>query len=168
MQTILFRCRSGDRPCRDPCARTYSSHAGSFLVVVLKMGKAPIHPVLIVQHSTSRAGVESRSRARLQTVGVLAIAAVAAYALLRASPSPHASSTQTTIVEPADEWQDNVWPMRDPTPWDISTDFPKPRKLEYEVRPRTHGSHMRGSSQRAHRSPKARGCAWTCTRAPAR
>ncbi|KAL1720584.1 hypothetical protein EV715DRAFT_271894 [Schizophyllum commune] len=31
------------------------------------------------------------------------------------------------------EWEDNVWPIREQTPWDISTDFPYPRKLEYDV-----------------------------------
>lgn len=35
--------------------------------------------------------------------------------------------------DPADVWEDNVWPIRQPTPWDISTDFPYPRKLEFDV-----------------------------------
>ena len=50
-------------------------------------------------------------------------------------------STETSRValrkkvaaDPASEWQDNVWPLRPQTPWDISTDFPYPRKLEYDV-----------------------------------
>lgn len=33
----------------------------------------------------------------------------------------------------SDEWEDNVWPIRQPTPWDISTDFSYPRKLEFDV-----------------------------------
>lgn len=33
----------------------------------------------------------------------------------------------------ASEWQDNIWPYREQTPWDISTDFPYPRLLEYDV-----------------------------------
>ena len=36
-------------------------------------------------------------------------------------------------VDPADEWQDNVYPLRTQTPWDISTDYPYPRTLEYDV-----------------------------------
>ncbi|KAG5651504.1 hypothetical protein H0H81_008398 [Sphagnurus paluster] len=36
-------------------------------------------------------------------------------------------------ADPASEWEDNIWPLREQTPWDISTDFPYPRKLEYEV-----------------------------------
>lgn len=40
---------------------------------------------------------------------------------------------QTTSIDPASEWKDDVWPLRPQTPWDISTDFPYPRKLEYDV-----------------------------------
>ncbi|KAF8810077.1 hypothetical protein BYT27DRAFT_7162151 [Phlegmacium glaucopus] len=36
-------------------------------------------------------------------------------------------------VDPADEWQDNVYPLRAQTPWDISTDYSYPRTLEYDV-----------------------------------
>ncbi|KAF5379918.1 hypothetical protein D9757_007232 [Collybiopsis confluens] len=36
-------------------------------------------------------------------------------------------------VELAEEWKDDVWPIRQQTPWDISTDFPHPRVLEYQV-----------------------------------
>ena len=38
-----------------------------------------------------------------------------------------------TAQNPADKWEDNIWPIRQPTPWDISTDFPYPRKLEFDV-----------------------------------
>ncbi|KAI0692203.1 hypothetical protein BC835DRAFT_1358056 [Cytidiella melzeri] len=37
------------------------------------------------------------------------------------------------VANPADEWKDDVWPIREQTPWDISTDFPFPRSLEYTV-----------------------------------
>lgn len=37
------------------------------------------------------------------------------------------------LANPADEWQDNVFPLRQPTPWDISTDFPYPRTLSFNV-----------------------------------
>ncbi|KAJ3798012.1 hypothetical protein GGU11DRAFT_27909 [Lentinula aff. detonsa] len=35
--------------------------------------------------------------------------------------------------DPTSEWQDNIFPFRQQTPWDISTDFPYPRLLEYDV-----------------------------------
>jgi hypothetical protein len=37
------------------------------------------------------------------------------------------------ITEPGKQWKDNVRPIFPVKPWDISTDFPYPRKLEYEV-----------------------------------
>ncbi|KAG6887649.1 hypothetical protein C0992_011319, partial [Termitomyces sp. T32_za158] len=45
-----------------------------------------------------------------------------------------------TPSDPASEWRDNVWPLRKQTPWDISTDFPFPRELEYDV---TEGTWLR-------------------------
>ena len=39
----------------------------------------------------------------------------------------------SSAVDPADEWQDNVYPLRAQTPWDISTDYSYPRTLEYDV-----------------------------------
>ncbi|KAH8100212.1 hypothetical protein BXZ70DRAFT_893558 [Cristinia sonorae] len=42
--------------------------------------------------------------------------------------------------DPAREWKDDVWPIRPQTPWDISTDYPYPRKLEYDV---TEGTWLR-------------------------
>ncbi|KAI5887269.1 uncharacterized protein SCHCODRAFT_02641146 [Schizophyllum commune H4-8] len=41
--------------------------------------------------------------------------------------------TSRTPLQATSEWEDNVWPIREQTPWDISTDFPYPRKLEYDV-----------------------------------
>lgn len=38
-----------------------------------------------------------------------------------------------TATDFASEWQDNIWPYRQQTAWDISTDFPYPRTLEYDV-----------------------------------
>lgn len=38
-----------------------------------------------------------------------------------------------SLYDPADEWQDDTWPLRNQTPWDISTDYPFPRSLEYDV-----------------------------------
>lgn len=39
----------------------------------------------------------------------------------------------STLNDPASGWQDNILPYREQTPWDISTDFPYPRVLEYDV-----------------------------------
>jgi hypothetical protein len=35
--------------------------------------------------------------------------------------------------DPGANWKDDVWPIRQPKQWDISTDFPYPRTLEYDV-----------------------------------
>ncbi|KAJ3550145.1 hypothetical protein NM688_g5104 [Phlebia brevispora] len=40
----------------------------------------------------------------------------------------------------ASEWKDDIWPIRQQTPWDISTDYPYPRKLVYDV---TEGTWLR-------------------------
>lgn len=47
----------------------------------------------------------------------------------------HDASSSSSVRSPihTDEWEDNVWPIRQPTPWDISTDFSHPRKLEFDV-----------------------------------
>lgn len=52
-------------------------------------------------------------------------------------------STEAIVTikgDPASEWKDDVWPIREQTPWDISTDFPYPRILEYDV---TEGTWLR-------------------------
>ena len=49
-------------------------------------------------------------------------------------------SIPALLADPAEEWKDDVWPIREQTPWDISTDFPFPRKLEYDV---TEGTWLR-------------------------
>ncbi|THV08005.1 hypothetical protein K435DRAFT_959464 [Dendrothele bispora CBS 962.96] len=46
----------------------------------------------------------------------------------------------STPEDLAIEWQDNVFPYRNQTPWDVSTDYPYPRTLEYEV---TEGTWLR-------------------------
>ncbi|KZT44231.1 composite domain of metallo-dependent hydrolase [Sistotremastrum suecicum HHB10207 ss-3] len=43
-------------------------------------------------------------------------------------------------ADPADQWRDNVWPLRPSERWDISTDFAYPRSLEYDV---TEGTWLR-------------------------
>ncbi|KAG2020880.1 amidohydrolase, variant 3 [Coprinopsis cinerea AmutBmut pab1-1] len=42
-------------------------------------------------------------------------------------------SVTRSFRDPADEWRDDTWPIREQTPWDISTDYPYPRKLAYDV-----------------------------------
>src|SRR6266540_5262759 len=56
--------------------------------------------------------------------------------LLRSSISCQISlKAKTTNVhtDPASNWEDNIWPIRQQKPWDISTDFSHPRTLEYDV-----------------------------------
>ena len=52
-------------------------------------------------------------------------------------PTTDTSTSNVTFnvssVDPAEEWQDNVYPLRAQTPWDISTDYSYPRILEYDV-----------------------------------
>ncbi|KAK0227971.1 hypothetical protein IW262DRAFT_568411 [Armillaria fumosa] len=57
---------------------------------------------------------------------VLVICAASASLLTLRFSTVHTSDS-------ASEWQDNIWPYREQTPWDISTDFPYPRLLEYDV-----------------------------------
>lgn len=79
----------------------------------------------------------SRGASRLRNVVVLVLASGAAYYILLRKPldASHlrAASGLHATANPADEFKDDVWPFRQPTPWDISTDFPHPRKLEYQV-----------------------------------
>ncbi|KAL0576197.1 hypothetical protein V5O48_005764 [Marasmius crinis-equi] len=42
--------------------------------------------------------------------------------------------------DPADSFQDNIWPIRQQSAWDISTDYPYPRLLQYSV---TEGTWLR-------------------------
>lgn len=44
------------------------------------------------------------------------------------------------VADPSVHWKDDVWPIRAQTPWDISTDYPYPRLLEYDV---TEGTWLR-------------------------
>ncbi|KZT18244.1 hypothetical protein NEOLEDRAFT_1125603 [Neolentinus lepideus HHB14362 ss-1] len=72
---------------------------------------------------------------------VVLLATGAALSILLHGPwarswSLYGRSVQSTInvhLDPADDWKDDTWPIREQTPWDISTDYPYPRKLEYDV-----------------------------------
>ena len=54
---------------------------------------------------------------------------------------PSTDRTKVTFnvssVNPADEWLDNVYPLRAQTPWDIFTNCSYPRTLEYDVQEST-------------------------------
>ena len=41
--------------------------------------------------------------------------------------------SRRVLLKASSDWQDNIWPIRQQNPWDISTDFPHPRTLEYDV-----------------------------------
>ena len=94
------------------------------------MGKAP------VAYTGPPAPLRAPGQSRWRTLAVFCLAAAASFALLQLHTVSFERDSQAprARTSPADEWQDNVWPFRQPTPWDISTDFPAPRKIEYEVR----------------------------------
>ena len=80
---------------------------------------------------------------RLQIRRVLSYVALFSIAITLSTVLPTPWSIQRFItskapfnvnsVDPADEWQDNVYPLRAQSPWDISTDYSYPRTLEYDV-----------------------------------
>ncbi|KAI0956725.1 hypothetical protein AcW1_005336 [Taiwanofungus camphoratus] len=56
------------------------------------------------------------------------------------SLQPITTATTSAFTDPSSQWKDNIWPIREQTPWDISTDYPFPRLLEYDV---TEGTWLR-------------------------
>ena len=66
---------------------------------------------------------------------VLLVCAVATVSVFKFSSyfNSTPAARPVTLADPADEWKDDTWPIREQTPWDISTDFPFPRSLEYTV-----------------------------------
>jgi hypothetical protein len=50
------------------------------------------------------------------------------------------SSTPFRFSDPAEQFKDDIFPLRESEPWDISTDYPYPRVLEYDV---TEGTWLR-------------------------
>ncbi|KAK0210211.1 hypothetical protein DFS33DRAFT_1291450 [Desarmillaria ectypa] len=84
------------------------------------------------QYLAYRPYATSRTRNALRWLFLL----VAAGLLSRLAPQFSFKTTRTaqsSFADPAAEWKDNIWPIRPQTPWDISTDFPFPRLLEYDV-----------------------------------
>jgi hypothetical protein len=56
------------------------------------------------------------------------------WSFLESGPRLVSAPLSDKVVDAADEWQDNIWPFREQARWDISTDFPYPRTLEYDVK----------------------------------
>lgn len=88
----------------------------------------------------------TRNESRLRFLSYLVLISVAA-TLSTVLPTPWSLVRNTVLrpvtvkqADPASEWQDNIWPIREQTPWDISTDYPYPRSLEYDV---TEGTWLR-------------------------
>ncbi|KAI0373252.1 hypothetical protein BV20DRAFT_963082 [Pilatotrama ljubarskyi] len=92
---------------------------------------------------------QSPRRSRLVKTSLLVSAAILVSTLLSApwGPTGILSLSQdpllpssASLAEPGKQWKDDIWPLREQTPWDISTDFPFPRSLEYDV---TEGTWLR-------------------------
>ncbi|OJT07280.1 hypothetical protein TRAPUB_1877 [Trametes pubescens] len=84
-------------------------------------------------------------RPRLVRTGLLLSSALLLSTLLPLPWSPArvldlSRESVTSSADPSEQWKDDVWPLREQTPWDISTDFPFPRRLEYDV---TEGTWLR-------------------------
>ncbi|KAJ7917481.1 hypothetical protein B0H13DRAFT_2231389 [Mycena leptocephala] len=60
------------------------------------------------------------------------------YAARRRTGSVKTLKVPKPLTDP--EWKDNVWPIREQTPWDISTDYAHPRLVEFDV---TEGTWLR-------------------------
>ncbi|EMD34385.1 hypothetical protein CERSUDRAFT_117254 [Gelatoporia subvermispora B] len=77
----------------------------------------------------------------LSLAGVLSTVVPSPASLFRArQASVKSVALHESLVDPASQWKDDIWPIREQTPWDISTDYPFPRSLEYDV---TEGTWLR-------------------------
>ncbi|KAL1742535.1 hypothetical protein HDZ31DRAFT_65886 [Schizophyllum fasciatum] len=86
---------------------------------------------LISEAGTQRSGHSANTFPRaFKAVLLLSAASIVSLVYNHLSVRPW-SSSNAKDAEPA--WEDNVWPIREQTPWDISTDFPYPRSLQYDV-----------------------------------
>ncbi|KAJ7890504.1 hypothetical protein B0H14DRAFT_3081659 [Mycena olivaceomarginata] len=98
--------------------------------------------VLPVPYTAPQRRTEARPRTgsvkALKYLLLLSVAAILSTFL----PFFRSQSKFTKVLKPlADpEWKDDVWPIREHTPWDISTDYAYPRVLEYDV---TEGTWLR-------------------------
>jgi hypothetical protein len=91
---------------------------------------------------TNRKSVIQRSHFLLRIFGTLVLCSAVLtlsvflptpWSILRTTNFISKVTPRTVSPDPAPEWKDDVWPLRPPMPWDISTDFPYPRDLEYDV-----------------------------------
>ncbi|KAG7086468.1 hypothetical protein E1B28_002419 [Marasmius oreades] len=95
------------------------------------------------QWENPRVGRPFRSKQRVFAVLVLLAVAVTFTNFISLLPKVRLVERLNAFAEnddPADSFQDNIWPIRNQTPWDISTDFPYPRLLQYRV---TEGTWLR-------------------------
>ncbi|KAI0637449.1 hypothetical protein C8Q77DRAFT_1155282 [Trametes polyzona] len=100
-----------------------------------EVGTTVYHPRFIGRPRLVRTGLLLSSALLLSTLLPLPWSSVSPAVLSNALHEPSALST-----DPSEGWKDDVWPIREQTPWDISTDFPFPRSLEYDV---TEGTWLR-------------------------
>lgn len=100
-------------------------------------GHSGLNKVELPPPTTFKRG-RQRPRVRQLLLYVLLFSLAATLSTILPTPwslyrSGDASRHPLKVSDPAEDWQDNVWPLRPPTPWDISTDYAYPRKLEYDV-----------------------------------
>lgn len=103
----------------------------------------PASAPLSTSRSTSRRPTFASRAFRVLVLLSAGAALTTIFPALRISSTSQSTSTSaphTASLDPVSEWKDDVWPLRPPTPWDISTDFPFPRTLEYDV---TEGTWLR-------------------------
>ncbi|CAK5283098.1 unnamed protein product [Mycena citricolor] len=86
-----------------------------------------------------QSGVRARS-SPFRYLALLVSAAVLSTILQVPSLRMHSFKTVSLSQAGAIEWKDDEFPLREQTPWDISTDYQYPRVLEYDV---TEGTWLR-------------------------
>ncbi|KDQ62649.1 hypothetical protein JAAARDRAFT_171198 [Jaapia argillacea MUCL 33604] len=98
------------------------------------------HPPLPERGGTKRSQPSTISSFRLLVL--LALALLLSLSSLPPKWLTFRAPSVTTVgsASPADGWKDNIYPLRQPKPWDISTSYPYPRFLEYTV---TEGTWLR-------------------------
>ncbi|KJA15941.1 hypothetical protein HYPSUDRAFT_47891 [Hypholoma sublateritium FD-334 SS-4] len=103
-----------------------------------QVDETQVLPTLPAPYCNTRPRRRARSRQLLSFLVLIS----AVLTLLTVLPTPWSllrpfSASRVAIhsgqSDPVAEWKDDVYPLRPPTPWDISTDYSYPRKLEYDV-----------------------------------
>ena len=104
------------------------------------------YPTGYVPVPTGPANTISPRKTRFARTALLVVSAVLLSTLLPTSWTStrllnlDISAPEPSFTQPGEQWKDDTWPLREHTPWDISTDFPYPRLLEYDV---TEGTWLR-------------------------